>query len=372
MWPGRWLLASGMSSIWGSDAGGGWRPLTPSQYPAEQVLHDLVEQAPQMLPLAGSPQVTILGREVQLGAGRADLLAVESSGRLAIVEIKLAGNAEARRAVVAQVLSYAAYLQGLTPDRLESEVLGPHLYKRGTTSIVAAVEAADQRGVLDPQAFTDGLAQSLAGGGFRLVFVLDSAPDELVQLVGFLQLLTDRIVVDLVTVSTYEVNGSRILVPQRVEPARRSAELTDAEAVARQVNALQPGAEAFRAFIVDAPDDQQLLLNRLAEWAEQLQHDRLVALATYRGKGGRTTLLPRLHSEDAGLVTIYADRGQPYLQFWRTVFERRAPVSLPRVEAILGSAVKQGNTTREISDELLAVLTDAYREANMTSTAPGH
>jgi hypothetical protein len=163
-----------MSSIWGSDAGGVWRPLTPSQYPAEQVLHDLVEQAPQMLPLAGSPQVTVLGREVQLGAGRADLLAVESSGRLAIIEIKLVGNAEARRAVVAQVLSYAAYLQGLTPDRLESEVLGPHLHKRGTASIVAAVEAADQQGALDPLAFTDGLARSLADGGFRLVFVLDS------------------------------------------------------------------------------------------------------------------------------------------------------------------------------------------------------
>jgi hypothetical protein len=360
-----------MSSIWGSDAGGVWRPLTPSQYPAEQVLHDLVEQAPQMLPLAGSPQLTVLGREVQLGAGRADLLAVESSGRLAIIEIKLAGNAEARRAVVAQVLSYAAYLQGLTPERLESDVLGSHLQKRGTASIAAAVEAADQQGALDPPAFTDGLALSLAEGGFRLVFVLDSTPDELVQLVGYLQLLTDRIVVDLVTVSTYEVNGARILVPQRVEPARRFAELSDAEAVARQVNALQPGAEAFRLVIADAPDDQQPLLNRLAGWAEGLQRERLVTLATFRGKAGRTTLLPRLLGEDAGLVTVYADRGQAYLQFWRTVFERRAPVCLPRVEAILGSTLKQGNTAREVTDELLAVLTDAYREAtNPTRTRP--
>jgi hypothetical protein len=193
----------------------------------------------------------------------------------------------------------------------------------------------------------------------------------LVQLVGYLQLLTDRVVVDLVTVSTYEVDGSRILVPQRIEPARRSAELSDAEAVARQVNALQPGAEAFRAVIADAPEDQQSLFNRLAGWAEELQRERLVTLATYRGKAGRTTLLPRLPGQDAGLVTVYADRGQAYLQFWRTVFERRAPVCLPRVEAILGSTLKQGNTTREVTDELLAVLTDAYREAtNTTGTGP--
>lgn len=76
-----------------------------------------------MLPLAGAPRLTMLGREVRVGLGAADLLAVESSGRLVIIEVKLAGNAESRRAVVAQVLSYAGYLQGLDVDQLESEVL---------------------------------------------------------------------------------------------------------------------------------------------------------------------------------------------------------------------------------------------------------
>lgn len=40
-----------MSSIWGSDAGGGWRPLTPSQYPAEQVLHDWANPMTALEPL---------------------------------------------------------------------------------------------------------------------------------------------------------------------------------------------------------------------------------------------------------------------------------------------------------------------------------
>jgi RecB family endonuclease NucS len=81
--------------------------LEPTAYQAEAELHDLVENAPQMLPLAGSPQLTVLGREVRLGSGFADLIAAESTGRLVIIEVKLAGNAESRRAVVAQVLSYA-------------------------------------------------------------------------------------------------------------------------------------------------------------------------------------------------------------------------------------------------------------------------
>jgi RecB family endonuclease NucS len=108
-----------VAAIWGTGIGGGWHPLAPSAYPSEQALHDLVEQAPQLLPLSGSPRLAVLGREVQVGTGRADLVAVEPSGRLALIEVKLAGNAESRRAVVAQVLSYAAYLQGLEPEFLE-------------------------------------------------------------------------------------------------------------------------------------------------------------------------------------------------------------------------------------------------------------
>ena len=53
--------------------------------------------------------------------------------------------------------------------------------------MLAAVEADDQNTVLDPAAFKDGWPAALAEGSFRLVIVLDSAPDELVQVVGYLQ-----------------------------------------------------------------------------------------------------------------------------------------------------------------------------------------
>jgi hypothetical protein len=188
-----------------------------------------------MLPLAGSPRLTVLGREVGLGAGYADLIAVESSGRLVIIEVKLAGNAESRRAVVAQVLSYAGYLQGLNPDQLEAQVLARHLGPRG--SVLAAVEADDQQFAVDPAAFRDGLAQSLAEGSFRLVIVLGSAPDELVQ-VGYLQSVAEKIDIDLATVTAYEVNGSQVLVPQLIEPARRVGELSDAQVSDRQSGVL--------------------------------------------------------------------------------------------------------------------------------------
>ena len=101
-----------MTAIWQND-GTGWRLLAPTGFPDEQMLHDLVEETPRILSLAGDPRLVVVGKEVPLGNGYADLLAVEPSGRLVVIEIKLARNAESRRAVGAQVLTYAARLKGL-------------------------------------------------------------------------------------------------------------------------------------------------------------------------------------------------------------------------------------------------------------------
>src|SRR6516165_8914499 len=111
-----------MTAIWGSGTDGNWRALEPAAYQAEAELHDLVEKAPQMLPLAGSPLLTVLGREVRLGSGFADLIAVASTGRLMIIEVWLAGTAESRRAVLAHVLSYAAYVPGLAPEQRAHQI----------------------------------------------------------------------------------------------------------------------------------------------------------------------------------------------------------------------------------------------------------
>jgi hypothetical protein len=327
-------------------------------------LHDLVEEAPQLLPLAGSPRLTVLGREVRLGSGSADLLAVESTGRLVIIEVKLAVNAESRRAVVAQVLSYAGYLQGLDPEQLESRILARHLEMGG--SVLAAVQAAGHEDAVDPEDFRDGLARSLAEGSFRLVIVLDSAPDELVQVVGYLQSVTDKIDIDLVTVAAYDVGGSQVLVPQRTEPGRRTRELSDAQVTARQATGVHPGSAEFRAVIAALPPARRDVLTRLADWAETLERDGLVRLVTYQGSSG-TALLPYLLADDAGLVAITCGKGSDYMQFWRSVFERRAPHAIPAVETALGTELKQGNSTHQFAEPLLDALTLAYQETASSS-----
>ncbi len=352
-----------MTAIWQND-GSRWHLLSPTGFPNEATLHTLVEQAPHLLPLAGTPRLIVLGREVQLGSGRADLLAIEPSGRFAIIEIKLASNAEARRAVIAQVLAYAAYLWKLEQATLEQNVLYKHLQDRGYKSLEHAVASNDQEGSFDAEAFSTAVAENLKRGHFRLVFVLDEAPEELIGLVNYLETISDQLVIDLITLSAYSVNDSQILVPQRVEAERQRLELTPAtspQSKSEGTGQLVEGAGDFVASIATAPETSRLLLQRLSNWAIGLERERLVKLKTYHGKSGNLTLLPRLAADDVGLVTISNNNGTAYLQFWRSVFERRAPKSLARIESI--TPVKQGNSIREVSDELLRELTQAYREA---------
>src|SRR5436305_12161163 len=94
-----------MTAIWQND-GSRWHLLTPTGFPNEATLHTLVEQAPHLLPLAGTPRLIVLGREVQLGSGRSDLLALEPSGCIDIFEFKLARKSESCKAIFAQVHDY--------------------------------------------------------------------------------------------------------------------------------------------------------------------------------------------------------------------------------------------------------------------------
>ena len=69
--------------------------------------------------------------------------------------------------------------------------------------------------------------------------------------------------------------------------------------------------------------------------------------------------------DNAGLVTIWNDMQQPYIQVWRTVFERRTPKAIESVERLIEpTRIGQGNYLKSITPEILEALTQAYREAN--------
>ena len=113
-----------------------------------------------------------------------------------------------------------------------------------------------------------------------------------------------------------------------------------------------------------------LFLDGPLAWARELEREGLATLGTYHGTSDRWTLMPRFQPDNVGLVTIYNDR-TAYLTLYRSVFERRAPASLPRVEALIApDRVGRGTVTRKLTEEVLAALTDAYREAAAGAPVP--
>lgn len=73
----------------------------------------------RLLPPAGAPRQSIVGRWVRFGAGFGTLLPVEPSGRMVVIGVKLARNAGALSAAIAPVLTYVAYSRALHPAALE-------------------------------------------------------------------------------------------------------------------------------------------------------------------------------------------------------------------------------------------------------------
>ncbi len=349
-------------AVWASDHSGEWELLNPSGFPAEAALHDLVEANPALLPLSGSPQLAVLGREVALVPGSADLLAVEPTGRLAVIEVKLAQNPEARRAIIAQVLAYAAFLKGMSFETLAARV-DPYLSRKNMGAVGEGLAGFTS----DVATFRSGVEDSLATGRFRLVLVLDSAPSDLVRLVGYLEEIGDHLVVDLIQVTAYEVGDHRVLVPQRVDPERsEEPDQRPARTERSQQGELDRTPALFGSSLEGLAEPAANTARRLREWAGRLADAGVARLESYRGPS-YTTLLVRLADEDVGLVTVFNDGQRVSVGLYRQVFERRAPDVLPRIEELIGRPVGRGSTVYEVSDALLDVLEEAYRVATSGS-----
>ena len=350
-----------MTGIW-TNLGEGWKLGSPQGFQDEATLHSLIAQNPQLLPLAGSPGLTVIGSEIQLGTGYADILAVESSGRPTIIEVKLASNPEARRAIVSQVIAYASFLRGCDVEGLERGPLRRPLADAGYESILDAVQAQDQEGAVDAASFSSSMQEFLDQGNFRLVLVLDEVSAELTRVVAYLDAITvQALTIDLMTLKVYEVNGAQVALPQRVSPDIGAKVLSQTPKRAGPSGILSDGPDAFRASIEGTTGGNRTIFDELIAWAESLALLPNVRLFSFSGK--LYTLGPRIMPDNAGLVTIWNDNQQPYIQVWRSVFKRLAPNSIESVEQVIAPIeIGNGNIVRNVTSQVLDALTAAYRE----------
>ncbi len=192
--------------------GGTWSSPSRRGFALEVELEQLIHDYPEVLPGVSAAAIAVTQFSVPSG-GSVDLVVLEPDATVTVVECKLAKNAEVRRAVVGQILSYASSL-----TQLDVEGFLDQFDRRLGGSVIEVLAPEAGSGEVeswDDARFRSDLAQALADGAFRLVIAVDRITDELRGIVEYLNTRTDeRIEVLALEVDLITHEGVEVLIPR--------------------------------------------------------------------------------------------------------------------------------------------------------------
>jgi hypothetical protein len=187
--------------------------LESTDYASEQELENIVAANPYLLLADDEPELRLIAkRKISLpGSGVPDLIFLDETGRLTVVEVKLRRNVESRRIVVGQVFDYVSTLADLTIDDINERTRG------GLEAALRDLDESDTGGVSYEQ-IRRGCLNFLRAGDVRVVVLMDDPSDELVRIMSFLNEHSD-LDVRLISVQKHEQNGGQVFVPRLIVTA---------------------------------------------------------------------------------------------------------------------------------------------------------
>ena len=343
----------------------GLEPTTSATFEAEQLLErDLqcvLRDAPEVLEEGLFVVAEEYGNWRESGRS-IDLLALDSKGRLVVVELKrtLTGNHMDLQAVryaamvanmtFAQVVeAHRAYLVGRNQyqDGDAAEKIREHLGEPGDE-----IDSSVPRILLASGDFSSELTTSvlwLNDNGLDITCVrLD------LHRSGEHRYLSSSQVIPLPEARDYQI---RIRDKKRERPVRTAGVVEFS------------GADQFRDSIRSAPMAHQEEITKFYDWAMTLREKGVCShYETTFSKRDGYGLKPLLRHGKKGqrgvLVSIYNSGGPPRISVWLDWFKRYAPNSIPLVEKEMGHEIGGGNAVKgPITDDLLNALFKAHQEA---------
>lgn len=199
------------------------QPITDESY-----LQKYVSENPNALPLddlAPDARLLVVGREFPTRSGPIDILAVDRTGGLYIIETKLFKNPDKRR-VVAQVLDYGASLwtgygdgEGLVRD---IDQFMAETGAGGLAQQLSSVYDLDETGTAEAVA---KLKRSLVDGNIKFLVLMDRLHEALRDLILFIN-AKSRFDIYAVEMEFYSHGGLEIVIP-RLFGAEVKKEVTD-------------------------------------------------------------------------------------------------------------------------------------------------
>lgn len=162
----------------------GWHAPPVTTFSDESALQTLLKQSPHLLPGGDDVPMAVASEVAVPGIGYVDLVGVDASGNIALVECKLKANPEIRRSVVGQIFAYAAGVWKLSYEEFDQTFK----VSAGAPLAECVRQSLPEEKATDwnEEEFRSTVASNLAGGVFRLVIAVDQITDELKRIVLFL------------------------------------------------------------------------------------------------------------------------------------------------------------------------------------------
>lgn len=143
-----------------------------------------------------------------------DHLLIDQDGVPTLAEVKRGSNPEIRRAIIGQLLEYAAHAaETWTPEDLRG-AFERQCDARGREAREEIAALLRTEGEADTDLFWEGVARNLAAKRLRLLFVADRIPDPLARVVEFLNGQMRDIEVLAVEIKRFDGRSGRTLMPR--------------------------------------------------------------------------------------------------------------------------------------------------------------
>ena len=288
-----------------------------------------------------------------------DLLGLDARGRLTVIELKRTATADHAEL---QAIRYAAMVSVLTSD-----------------NVVEAHQSYLKKWEIDGDA-KERIQQHLADTEFDEIYT--ESPRIILVSAGFSKELTTSALwlnsngldIKCIQLQLYRNDKELLLLEssQVVPIPGTESLLVQAQGKVNEAKKQRSsqgqwlGKEVFEENIQNAREEFRGDLTRLYQWAVGLELAELASLKTWHGP---TTTMPVTVPGKSALVSIYNAPDSARIHLLPGSFRNLAPESIPLMKELLGGAdladMSQAarRNLKDISDEFLAALTEAYREA---------
>jgi hypothetical protein len=190
---------------------GDWTPVESVRYMDEAELQRLLEESPSLIPVsdiqAEASKLVVAVSEVGLpGSGSTDLICLSTAGDIALVECKLATNAEIKRKVIGQILEY--------------RIRGKSMADLVIQSIAGRPVSSESASEWNEAAFRENVRDSLVKGTFILIIVVDQINEELERIISFIGTCgTPAFSFHALAMQRFRSDDTEILVPHLYGPS---------------------------------------------------------------------------------------------------------------------------------------------------------